>query len=143
MNCLPDINVWLALTFSAHPHHAASVDWFDAKDAESCLFCRMTQQGFLRLATNPKVFQSDALTMSEAWHAFDTLISDERVWFEAEPPLVEKEWRSLTGDESYSPKIWNDSFLAAVAKSAGLQLVTFDKGFRRYGNLNLALLSAP
>ena len=100
----------------------------------------MTQQGFLRLSSNPKVFKSDALSLPSAWTAFDTLMSDERVTFESEPAEVNAEWRLFTNDESFSAKIWNDAFLAAFAKSAGRQLVTFDKGFARYDGLNLKRL---
>jgi hypothetical protein len=42
---LPDINVWLALTFDSHVHHPAAKVWFDALADEHCFFCRMTQQG--------------------------------------------------------------------------------------------------
>ncbi len=143
MNCLPDINVWLGLTFSAHPHHSAAVAWFDGLDSGvTCGFCRMTQQGFLRLASNPKAFESDALSLPDAWNAFDTLMSDERVTFENEPPAVEAAWRQLTREESSSPKIWNDAFLAAFANTAALELVTFDRGFQRYPGLSLRLLES-
>ncbi len=143
MNCLPDINVWLALTFSAHPHHGTAAAWFqELEPGSTCAFCRMTQQGFLRLSSNPRAFASDSLSLPEAWNAFDTLISDARVTYEDEPPAVEAEWRRLTGEESFSPKIWNDAFLAAFARTAALELVTFDRGFRRYQDLSLRLLQA-
>lgn len=100
----------------------------------------MTQQRFLRLSSNPKAFGSDALSLPDAWNAFDTLMSDDRVTFEDEPPPVEAEWRRLTGEESFSAKIWNDAFLAAFARTAALELVTFDRGFRRYPGLALRLL---
>jgi uncharacterized protein len=63
---LLDVNVWLALTFDSHVHHPAAKTWFDGLADELCLFCRISQQGFLRLSTNPKVFGSHALTMAEA-----------------------------------------------------------------------------
>jgi uncharacterized protein len=74
---LPDINVWLALTFDSHIHHPAAKAWFDnlASDAV-CLFCRLTQQGFLRLATNSSIFGKHALTLSDAWQKYDLLMSD-------------------------------------------------------------------
>lgn len=102
----------------------------------------MTQQGFLRLASNPKAFASDALSLPEAWNAFDTLMSDKRVTFEGEPPAVEAAWRQLTGEESFSAKTWNDAFLAAFANTAALELVTFDRGFQRYPGLSLRLLES-
>jgi predicted nucleic acid-binding protein len=44
---LPDINVWLALAFDRHSHHAAAIAWYGNSN-EPCSFCRWTQQGFLR-----------------------------------------------------------------------------------------------
>lgn len=100
----------------------------------------MTQQGFLRLASNPKVFLSDALPLPGAWQAYDILLGDVRACFAPEPREVEDEWRKLTGDESFSTKIWNDAFLAAFAKLSGLELVTFDRGFLRYPDLDVRIL---
>jgi predicted nucleic acid-binding protein len=59
---LPDVNVWVALTFDSHPHHPSAKTWFDGLTDEPLFFCRMTQQGFLRLASNPKVAGTHALT---------------------------------------------------------------------------------
>jgi len=140
VNALPDINIWLALSFSGHPHHAAALKWFDSMPADSCVFCRMTQQGYLRLASNPRVFGVDALSLPRAWKAYDSLLSDERVGFMAEPVGVEPRWRTYTAGESYSVKIWNDAYLAAFSREAGLHLVTFDRGFRRHSGLRLKLL---
>lgn len=63
---LPDINVWLALSFDSHLHHASSTQWFGGLTTEVGFFCRITQLGFLRLATNQKVFGPHALTLSQA-----------------------------------------------------------------------------
>jgi hypothetical protein len=41
---LPDVNVWLALTFDSHVHHPAAKTWFDGLADEVCFFCRLTQQ---------------------------------------------------------------------------------------------------
>ena len=41
---LPDVNVWLALTFDSHVHHPAAKAWFDALSGELCFFCRYTKQ---------------------------------------------------------------------------------------------------
>ena len=140
MKCLLDINVWLALTFSGHEHHSTAADWFDQAADDSCAFCRMTQQGFLRLASNPKAMLRDALSLPKSWGGYDRLLSDPRVFFAAEAPGTEDEWRALTGKESFSVKIWNDAFLSAFAKSSGLQMATFDRGFKRYPGLKLKVL---
>ena len=140
MKLLPDINVWLALSFSGHPHHQTALRWFDKVPSEAAAFCRMTQQGYLRLASNPKVFGSDAMTLSKAWNAFDLLMSDERVCFSDEVAGIESEWRRHTGKAGFSTKIWNDAYLAAFATMARAQLVTFDRGFESYSGVDVRIL---
>src|SRR5437763_6024625 len=93
---LPDINVWLALTFATHIHHPPAKTWFDALTDEVCAFCRMTQQGFLRLATNQRAFGANARTLTDAWQAYDTFRSDPTVSFADEPPNLEPTWRAFT-----------------------------------------------
>jgi len=40
---LPDINVWLSLTFDSRVHHSVAKAWFDAlADDAVCSFCRLT-----------------------------------------------------------------------------------------------------
>ena len=117
---LPDINVWPALTFDSHAHHPVAKSWFDGLANEVCYFCRLTQQGFLRLATNASVFGKNALTLPEAWRKFDLLLSDPRVSFFDEPADLELFWREYTQHQSFSPKVWNDAFLAAFARAAAV-----------------------
>jgi toxin-antitoxin system PIN domain toxin len=87
---LPDVNVWLAITFESHVHHAAAKNWYDSLSEEACAFCRMTQQGFLRLATNPKAFESEAVSLTDAWQFYDTFLRDPLVRFRDEPEDVER-----------------------------------------------------
>ena len=138
---LPDINVWLALAFEAHYHHKTARDWFEKRDSEDCYLCRLTQTGFMRLATNTMVFKRETLTLSEAWSCYDSFLSDHRIEYSQEPLGLEHLWREYTMLEQYSPKVWNDAYLAAFARAGELTLVTFDKGFTHFKNLDLNLLS--
>jgi toxin-antitoxin system PIN domain toxin len=138
---LLDVNVWLALAFDSHQHHQPAVAWFSAAQAESCCFCRVTQLGFLRLATTPRVMTDRALTLQEAWLAYDAFYNDPRVVFADEPEDLEPVWRTYTQHNMFSPKVWNDAYLAALAHAAGFELVTFDKGFAQYKNVNCTILS--
>jgi predicted nucleic acid-binding protein len=53
---LCDSNVWLALALSKHVHHSAAREWLGTvEEPASVLFCRATQQAFLRLLTNASV----------------------------------------------------------------------------------------
>ncbi len=138
---LADVNLWLALAFESHFHHAVAKAWLDGLSSEGCSFCRMTQQGFLRLATNPKAFGAEAVTMADAWRMYDEFLADPRVSYSREPAGVESFWRDYTQRQTFSPKVWNDAFLAAFARAADFELITFDKGFTQFANLKSTVLS--
>ena len=91
---LADVNVWLAMAFRSHLHHVPAKAWFNGLSNETVLFCRLTQQGFLRLATNPQAFPSDAVHLDDAWRLYDTFLSDSRVSFALEPANLESHWRT-------------------------------------------------
>ena len=137
---LPDINVWIALAFEVHAQHAAACRWRAAADDEALVFCRMTQQGFLRLITNPAVLGQEALTLAKAWQLYDRLQALSYVTFLAEPAGIEPVWRQFTGRRRYSPKVWNDAYLAAFALRSGCRLVTFDRGFAQYDRAPCTIL---
>ena len=138
---LPDINVWLALTFDSHVHHPAAKTWFDGLPSDAvCFFCRFTQTGFLRLSTNPSVFGKHALTLPDAWNKYDLLMVDPRVAFAPEAAGLENHWRNFTHHRSFSPQVWADAYLAAFALTANLEVVTFDQAFTQYVGVKCTIL---
>ena len=138
---LPDVNVWFAMTFDSHTHHPSAKTWFDALTDDLIFFCRMTQQGFLRLTTNPKVAGTHVQTLTEAWRTYDTYLNDPRIGLAGEPANIESQWRGFTQGSTFSPNVWNDGYLAAFSVAGNFELVTFDKGFARYPGLTHTLLS--
>ncbi len=66
MICLPDVNVWIALTVDKHVLHLAARRWFMNATEEKLVFCRITQAGFLRLLTNRHVMQDEVMTPDRA-----------------------------------------------------------------------------
>jgi len=101
--------------------YARANHWFSALDeASSLLFCRMTQQGFLRIATHPKITGPQSVTLRDAWRMYDRILEEPRVNFAVEPPGIEDRWRALTQTQTFSPKVWNDAYLAAFASRGGL-----------------------
>lgn len=128
----PDINVWLALSYERHVHHAIAKEWFEqvGPTARLC-FCRFTQIGLLRLLTTDALMGTDkVLTQAEAWRVYDRWLEDDRILLVAEPYLIEPSFRVLSQQKRASPKDWADSYLAAFAASGGLRLVTFDQALR-------------
>jgi hypothetical protein len=138
---LLDVNVWVALSFDHHDHHGAALTWMKALDDESLAFCRMTQQGLLRLATNSRLMGEHVLTLAEAWALYDRITVDSRVLLSPEPVGLEVEWRRLTQAQRPSTHLWNDAYLAAFAIAGGLEIVTFDRGFEQFNLERCTILS--
>jgi uncharacterized protein len=141
MNCLTDVNVWLALSLIGHVHHPAARKWFDEAESDRILFCRVTQKGLLRLLTNQRVMGANTLSAAEAWRLYDTLCQDGRVQFAEEPPELEEAWRAQTRGGQTGANFWTDAYLAAFAASAGCTLVTFDRQFARRKDVDVKVLS--
>ena len=129
---LPDVNVWIALTFDGHVHHQAARRWLNEIE-ETVAFCRITQMGLLRLVTNRKVMGEAVLTQAQAWSDYDQFQKDPRVIFLNEPADLEDIWRGLT--EQQNPKhSWTDAYLLAFAKARDLAIVTFDQALTSVQN---------
>ena len=142
---LCDSNVWLALALSRHVHHAAVREWLETvHDPASVLFCRATQQTFLRLVTKASVlspYGNPPLTNRQAWEAYQALLVDDRIVFRPEEPAgLEAHWKRFALRETASPKVWMDAYLAAFAFAGGYRMVTTDAAFRQFRGLDLELL---
>ena len=138
----PDVNVWVALTYRGHQHHALAAAWFERVEAEQAVFCRFTQLGLLRLLTHPAVMRDEVKTQQEAWKAYGQLASDPRVAFYSEttPERVEAALRALTATSRFAPQQWPDAYLAAFARVADLTLVTLDKALGKLAGRECLLL---
>jgi uncharacterized protein len=127
----PDINVWVALTYEGHVHHATAATWFTELPPDVTLaFCRFTQLGLLRLLTTAVVMGDEVMTQPQAWAAYDRWRQDPRVTLVDEPREIETRFRALTRRRQPATKDWADSFLAAFAMTGQLTLVTFDRGLQ-------------
>lgn len=141
---LPDTNIWLALSLSKHSHHAAASMWLEEQnEPDSILFCRSTQQSYLRLLTTTGMMSAYGLaplSNRDAWAHFESFIADERIVFQAESPGLSAVWKKLAARRSSSPKLWMDAYLAAFAISTGAQLVTTDKAFSQFPDLDVKVI---
>src|SRR5712691_3310120 len=127
---LADGNVWLALALSKHAFHGAVRAWFARqKPAEAVLFCRSTQQSFLRLLTTSAVlapYGIPPLSNRAAWSASEGFRDAKRIGWVDEPRGLETYWKKLAGGAKPSPKLWMDAYVAACAMAGGYQIVTTD-----------------
>ena len=65
-----DTNLWLAAVFTSHPFHAVAQQALQqAKPDQPAVWCRATQQSFLRLLSTPaisKFYGADGLSNRDA-----------------------------------------------------------------------------
>ena len=139
-----DTNVWIAAIFTTHPFHNLAQQFVQqATPAEPAVFCRSTQQSFLRLASTPallKAYGAEGLTNRDALVALDALQALPQVCLRDEPPGVSALWRGMASRATASPKVWMDAYLAAFAIGGGLRMVTLDADFKNFVPQGLSLV---
>lgn len=142
--CLLDTNIWLALTFDSHPGHRTASSAIALAENRPAVFCRATQQSFLRLLSTPALarqYGSGDLTNDDALELFDRFIASPHVEYRDEPAGLFTLWRQLAGRPVTAPKAWMDAYLAAFAIAGGLKLITLDNDFTAYQTAGLNLLT--
>jgi hypothetical protein len=102
---------WLALAVREHPFHASAAHWWTPAAAESVMVCRVT-----------------ALGLGE-------------VRWQEEPPGADPLWRSLWRSHQLGHRHLTDADPAALALISRLRLVSFDRAFELFTDLDLLLLS--
>jgi uncharacterized protein len=141
----PDLNVLLAASRTDHPQHTAALRWLE-QAIEACAtgssieVLPMVAAGFLRLATNPKVFLSPT-PIQAAIKFIDSLLGIPG----AEMPDLGREWptlREFATAHNLSANDLTDAWIAAAVRTIGSHLVTFDRGFvRLLGRNELTVLN--
>jgi uncharacterized protein len=130
-----DLNVWLALSVSGHPHNGVALSWLEQLPNDSTLvFSRYTQLGLLRLLTNTAVMGDETLTLRKAWAVYDRWLRDPRVESYPEPRNVDAGFRQAM--EPFAAKAatkWvGDCWLLAYAAACEARLVTFDQALYKF-----------
>lgn len=117
MTTLLDANVLVALVVSDHVHHGAAEDWLSEMDGHFAT-CPMTQGTLLRLLIR------EGQTAKNAQTVLRGLAEDSRheFWPDA-APYTEVDLRGVIGHRQVT-----DAYLAALARSRGARLATFDRG---------------
>lgn len=140
---LLDTNVWIALAFATHSHRSQAVEAYSKVEvSRPAVFCRSTQQSFLRLATTPAILRkygAESFTNDDAIEVLNQFLSLPTVSYRDEPSGLVPIWHRLAGRPTASPKVWMDAYLAAFVITGGLKMVTFDSDFKSFEGNGLAL----
>jgi uncharacterized protein len=118
---LLDVNALVALAWDSHVHHERMRAWFVANGSAGWATCPITESGFVRVSSNPKVLPSTigvdaargvlSALRARPGHRFltdDVSVSDSDV------PAIAG-YRQVT-----------DAHLLTLARRRGVRLVTFD-----------------
>ena len=123
---LLDINLLVALFWTNHEQHEAAASWFRALRTSEWATCPITQAGFVRVSSNPRVF-ADAPSPGKALevleenlrHARHRFWQDDIAFADAVAPFA----GLLKGYQQVT-----DAYLFGLAVRKGGVLATFDAG---------------
>ena len=113
----------MALAWDSHIHHGAIRAWFAAAPGRSWATCPITEAGFVRVSSNPKVLPS-AIGAEDARRVLAAMREAGGHRFVADDvSMTDSDVVALTGHRQVT-----DAVLLALARRRGLPLVTFDAG---------------
>ena len=121
---LLDVNALLALAWPNHQFHAAVLARLERRPAPRWATCALTQLGFVRLSSNPKIVEVRK-TPAEAVALLADLIRDKQhTYLETLPalPHTASVFRHLLGHQQVT-----DAYLLGVAEANGATLLTLDR----------------
>ncbi len=118
---LLDVNALVALAWDAHVHHAAVRAWFAASATAGWATCPVTESGFVRVSSNPKVL-AGAISVEQARAVLRALRQHEDHRFLSnDVSLADPEIPPLVGHRQVT-----DAHLLALARRNHTRLLTFD-----------------
>jgi toxin-antitoxin system PIN domain toxin len=145
---LVDTSVWVAAFFDEHEFFLPAKAFVaSCGRGQPALFCRASEQSWLRLVTTPslhRLYKAPSVSNADAIAILATWLAQPHIHcLDAEPEGTRELWLELAAIPSASPKVWMDAYLAAFAIRAALPFATLDTDFRRFesSGLQLHLLS--
>jgi toxin-antitoxin system PIN domain toxin len=132
-----DVNVLVALFWTNHEQHAAASAWFKRQHRSGWATCPLTETGFVRVSSNPKVFngapppfKAAAILASNLKHPSHRFLPADIGLEGAVTPFGDR----LSGHQQVT-----DAYLYGLAISTRAVLTTFDAGIAELagGDANL------
>lgn len=133
---LLDVNALVALAWDSHVHHASIRAWFDANADAGWATCPVTESGFVRVSSNPKVL-SHAIGVATAVDVLGALRAvDGHRFLTDDVSLTDTDVPRMVGHQQVT-----DAHLVAVARRHSVRLVTFDSALGAMGRDDVELLA--
>lgn len=135
---LVDTNLLLYATFSGAPEHERARGWLEqllGQGEGSVVFCWPVLYAFVRLASSPRVFGADAVTVEKAWAVARAYLEQPT----ARLVVAGSGHAAIAAELAATPGLRSDDVpdveIAALAIEHGLVLASRDHGFRRFSHV--------
>jgi uncharacterized protein len=118
---LLDVNALVALAWDSHVHHAAIRRWFARHGSSGWATCPLTESGFVRVSSNPKVIPS-AIGVEAARGVLAAMRAAEGHAFLVDDVSIgDTDFPTVSGYRQVT-----DAHLLTLARRKGMRVVTFD-----------------
>jgi uncharacterized protein len=135
---LLDVNVLVALFRADLPQHPVAGSWWQEGLAagEPFVVPDLCWTGFVRVVTSRRIFAEpaspeEAVSFAQAVRAQGSHLGNGHL------PGVIDVFEQLCLESAASGNLVTDAYIAAVARTLGATVVTFDRDFRRFDGLRL------
>ena len=125
MRALLDVNVLIALLDSDHASHDSAISWFSKHAREGWASCPITQNGCIRIMSNP-AYPNPLPVQAVIEHLAEACRQDIHEFWPDEVSLLDSDVVDST--RIHAPRQLTDIYLLALAVQHEGRLVTFDTG---------------
>ena len=127
MRDFPDVNILIALVDDEHAHHRKASDWFENDRRQEWATCPITQNGCLRIVSQPRY--SNSMSIADVMRRLHELTDTTDHQFIADDISLLTPGR-IDINEVFGHRQLTDVYLLALAVEHDLQFVTLDRGVR-------------
>jgi len=143
---LLDVSILIALFDADHVHHQVAHDWFQDQRASGWATCPMTENGFIRIATNRLLFDPPKQTAEAIAELTAFCESGHHQFWPDSVSLVDK--RTFAAPMIRGPKQVADIYLLGLATARNGVFATLDRSVplnavKGATRSNLIVLGAP
>jgi uncharacterized protein len=127
MRSLLDVNVLIALFDPDHVFHERAHRWWDEHAGQGWASCPITENGFVRIMSQPTYSARVRFTPGELVQRLTTFV--EQTNHEFWPDSISlRDARFFAHDRIHTSRQITDLYLLALAVTRGARLATFDQG---------------
>lgn len=133
---LLDVNILLSLLWEDFEGHSKVKSWFLSEGQNSFATCALTQAGFVRISSSPRVLPKPA-SMRDALEILALLTQAKgHIFWPLDSPL--REATTFCADKLFGPSQLTDAYLLGLAIAKGGTLVTLDRGISQLAGVTFA-----